>query len=404
MNHRLIYAILILLFNLGLKAQPDFMQGSLVNKNFSEIVPVKIKNDKMLIEATIQGKKALFLLDTGAPTLLTKSFFESLNLEETGAIDVKDVTNKTLSMPWVKVPEIEIGQLSFKDIPALIIDFSGSPANCSEEKIAGFIGSNQLKDVILQLDWNNQQVLLTDQKSSLNLPKKGIAFNIDSGGQPLLQIKLKGKKTEVMFDTGFNGLYSMPNQVFKENESYFQSMILAEGQGRSGQAGIFGVETNDTRQILLQIPKIKIGQHRVKNVTCSPSSGDDALLGTQLLKNGLVTLDYPAKQIYLTDFKSSPKPYQNFGFEWSINPQQEWIIGTVWNNTEAAKKGLQSNNKVLQINDLKLEGQPFCETEKALDDVLEQANEITLKVLTPQEEVLELQLKKIDWVRKSKKN
>lgn len=381
----------------GLQAQPDFNQGKIQQQHFTEVIPIEWENNKILIATQVSDQKGKFLLDTGAPTLLSKSFFETLNLAPSGNIKVVDANGNSEPMPYLIIPKIEIGALVFTNIPALVIDFENSPLKCVNDTIHGFIGSNLLKELIVQFNIPQRALRLTDQPDDLELPSAGLSLSLDNGGQPILDIQLGDEQTTAFFDTGFNGLYSITKEIFEQNKTYFESIVIAKGKGSSGQTGIYGSDQQSDQQYLLKLPEFRIGNHLIEDVCTIPSPGDKALIGTELFEYGQVTLDYINKRFYLTNFNTGKDAYENFGFEWGLSTEEEWEVALVFDNTEAAQKGLEAHQKILAINDLELQNRSFCQTDAERRNILKKENKVSFKLLDLKGQVIQLELQKIHW-------
>ncbi|MDZ7650333.1 MAG: hypothetical protein U5K54_26110 [Cytophagales bacterium] len=91
---------------------------------------------------------------------------------------------------------------------------------------------------------------------------------------------------------------------------------------------------------------------------------DKSRLGRSLLQYEYLTLDYINHRYAFEQFeKPLLQNLNDFGFTPVIYERQV-IAGTVWEGSEAEKKGLSSGSTIIQINDVKFEDMGDCEIEK----------------------------------------
>lgn len=296
------YFILLFVFlltSLASTAQPNFNQTTPNQQNFLETIPFHFIANRIIIQATIEGKEGRFLLDTGTPTILSKKFYQQLDLPEAGYINVRDATNQVQQQPYTFIPKMALGQAEFSNTTALVIDFEQTPIVEEELEIDGMIGSNLFRNIAVQLDLEKQQLVLTDKIERLKLgANKALKMKLDNSNRPYLTLKIEGKKDKVLFDTGFPDVYVMTAFFYKKYEQLWQPYIISKDNSLFTYEGIYGNEATLENLPLLRLPSIQIGDKKVEKVVVSPSYFKEALLGTELLKYGKVTLDFVKKRFY----------------------------------------------------------------------------------------------------------
>lgn len=279
-------------------AQMDFGQSRVKTQSFLDTIPFIFENNSIIITIEIQGQQGNFILDTGAPTVLSKSFQTQLKLAPTGSIRVRAANRQVQEQDYTLIPELNIHQIDFINVPALVMDLAQTPLKDSPIQIDGIIGSNQLKDVVLQIDFAQKILVFSDKKEHLDVHKtKGIKMKLDKSYRPFIPVNVSGKKTEVLFDTGFNGLYAMPIEFYHFHKKYFLKYALKKGGATSAYTSIYG-ETNEEDLPLIRCPYLKIGAIELQKVVTLPYPGQEALLGMELLEEGVVTLDYLKRRFY----------------------------------------------------------------------------------------------------------
>ena len=159
----------ILLFVVGLQAQRvNLSKLGDVPRNYYEEIPFEFVSEKILIPVEIEGETYRFILDTGAPNVISKRLFEKLGGKAVSSLRVSDANNQSSQMNVANLSEIKLGNALFKNIPALVnLDDSNVVFRCFQ--IDGLLGSNVLSTSVVQFDLPNKKVILTDQRKKLQL-------------------------------------------------------------------------------------------------------------------------------------------------------------------------------------------------------------------------------------------
>ena len=98
----------------------SFNKGQTTTSNYySEIIYKSVKG-KIIIPVKFKGKTYQFLLDTGAPNLITSNIKKHLGQRDTKLISVSDANNNKNKMELVTMPVITIGDIEFKNQTALV--------------------------------------------------------------------------------------------------------------------------------------------------------------------------------------------------------------------------------------------------------------------------------------------
>lgn len=297
---KVLFLIFALFYTFIVFGQMDFSQSQLKTQGFLDTIPFQFENSSIIIAVEIQGEKGNFMIDTGAPTILSKTFQKKINIAPTGSIRVRGGNNQVQQQDYTLIAECRIGQLDFMNVPALVMDLEQTPMKDSPIPIDGIIGSNQLKDLVLQIDLVKKILTLTDEKKRLHLHKKnGIKMKLDKNHRPFISINVSGKKTQALLDTGFNGLYAMPIDFYHFHKNFFLKHALKKGGATSSYSTVYG-EIAEENLPLIRCPYLKMGQLELEKVVTLPYPGREGLLGMELLEEGVVTLDYLNKRFYFS--------------------------------------------------------------------------------------------------------
>ena len=347
-SSKLLKSILFLLVSLASHAQ-ELNDGS-TEKNFYTEFNYEYVKGKIIVPVVIEGKTYRFLLDTGAPNIISSDLKEIINTEFQKSINVKDANNKEQSMDMVTIPLITVGGVSFYNTPSLVKE-SGPNLFFDCFKIDGFIGSNMLRNSIIQILPEKQLIRLTRSKKRLLLNKKNaIKLKlIGNQDQPFIWLKIKGNKNaneQVLIDTGMSDFYTLSNKHFKifRDDNIFN--IVEDGTGSMG-SGLFGVEEK-SKYYRLTIQEIEIINSTFKKISVETTNSKNSRIGTELLNHGNVTIDFKNKRFYYDSFQTIiDLEKKSYGFSPAII-DNNLAVGIVWN--KELKKELSYGDQIIEIN------------------------------------------------------
>jgi len=345
-------AVILLLFVTTITFSQEVNLSSLtVNKEkYYEAIDYKIVYDKIIIPVEINNKKYNFLLDTGAPNLISKSLLKELNLNYIKKIEVDDANGRKDSLQIVNVPSIKIGSTIFENSAALVSDLENHPLlKCYN--IDGFIGSNLLQKSIIKIDTQSKKVILTDQIKRIGLKSKPLKIKlIGNQKSPYVELKITGKNNitiaeDALLDTGMGGFYEMSNRVYTIFTKYDNFEVLSKSIGSSGM-GLFGnAETKE--QILFQLNALKINHTVFNNVITTTTNDNNSRIGADILKYGDITIDFRAKKFYFDAnekivFNEKPPKYS------ATILNNKYAIGFVWDTV--LKEKIKFGDEIIRID------------------------------------------------------
>ena len=337
-------------------------------------------NQKVIIPVEIEGHTYRFLLDTGAPNIISSSLSKKITTQLQQRMEISDANNKKDSMDIVTIPLMKIGGVSYSNIPSLI---NKEESNFIFEcfNIDGFIGSNLLRNSIVQILPKEQIIKLTDDKSKLSLDRKNsskIEF-LDKQSTPYIWIKLKaiGEVNEQVFmDTGMHGFYALSNKnlkSFQENELFKSNTATMGVMG----SGIFGSEDANTYYRLL-VPKIEINKAVFTEVTVETTNADNSRIGAEILKHGKVTIDYIHKRFYFEPFEASVSlKKKSYGFNPTLI-DDKLVIGLIWDNDLQNK--MHFGDQILMVNGIDFTNYNTCDL-VTQESIFKDAEELEMTIM-----------------------
>jgi len=282
------------------KAVKYLKEGEIDQENFKVTFPFEIKKGWIVVPVEIENKKYKFLLDTGTPTLVSKELAKSLKMKVIDSVNASDVYNKSQKNKYTRIETVSIGSANFKGIVALINDFNINPMWSSLE-VDGFIGSNLMRHAIWDIDFNQKQITITDDESTLNLPE-GIIQNklyIGVAGVPAVACKVNGKKIwNFTIDFGYNGDIVIP---FSEFERQIENGEISnfKKSNTQGVIGIYGREDKSRESYTGVINEIEFGNSILKEQKVYSEKYLVKTFGLDFFRNYRVILNWDSKKIKL---------------------------------------------------------------------------------------------------------
>lgn len=352
------FAMLVLAISgvLSIHAQPvDFNQGKFADSNYLIELPFETVRGKIVVTIRIAEEARKFIVDTGAPTAISQELYQKLNSEIVSVEQVSDVNNQMDSLLVVRMDQIQVGNAIYEDIPALVIN-DGILTDCF--KVDGLIGSNLLRNSIVQFDDRNGIIRITNDLENVNvLNAKQADIVLDRQSSPILTIRFGKYASEMLlFDSGSDEFYSMSNQnmqKFKKSNAYD---VVGKSKG-SNSMGINGVGGN-AETYKLHIPSMLINETEIRNTISESNVDFNSRIGRPLLDLGVFTLDFQKKKSYFEPYASSEELNESF---WDIDPtfiDGKLAVGKIW--AKELKK-IEVGDQILAVNDINTSSISMCE-------------------------------------------
>ena len=344
-NYYLIVFCLLSIYSCSLKTRNILHGGLVKNVNFTEEIPFDFSYGIPIIEVDIQENTYRFLLDTGAPTVITPELAALLNSEEITKEKVFDSQGNKEKESFIKIKKLSISSIDFEDIGAAVSDINQTfEISCLH--IDGIIGANLMEKIYWKIDYAQKKISLSDS----SFPLDGEHFEIDFKPQknqatPKITITINSKKIKnISLDTGSNGGFDF--------ESKDHSKIAKDSEDLSvfgtASTGVYG-RGEDAIKLFSKVKTLELGDLDYKNQIVSFEKNTAKTLGNDFLQHFTVLLDWKKKKIYL--FPESTYSYgsvEGFGFYTKIEDGKLKVAAVV-QNSMAAKMGISPNTEILQI-------------------------------------------------------
>ncbi|WP_235296282.1 aspartyl protease family protein [Portibacter marinus] len=347
----LLFCVLIL-FGCESKYHRAMQGGRVMNTNFVEKIPFDFSFGIPLMQVKIQGKSYQFLFDTGAPNVIGKELADQLKYKTISTVDISDSQGVKQKQKTILVDELQIGDVLFKGMAALIIDYNKVfELGCL--KIDGIIGSNLMSKLYWQIDYESKEITFTDRMSLFDIPQEHYVLPMRerwSQKKPLVRITMDRMTfNNVTFDTGATGGFSM---VMGAAKDHIDSLAIFTMKG-SNSVGVYGDGgSSDFKYVM--IDTVRLGNLELFDQLIEFESKGAMTLGNRFLKGYRVILDWHQQQVILIEnLGFDHKKEEHFGIRLKFKEEKVYV-GALVSGSYAEAKGLEIGTQILQMNDYNL--------------------------------------------------
>ncbi|MBO6728329.1 MAG: aspartyl protease family protein [Maricaulis sp.] len=361
----------LVVFSAPVPAQPSQLQELLsqpvgIERSAARVdVPMEVRFGKLFIQAQVNGVPREFIFDTGSPTILSRELADSLELEVLGENTGRDANGTEVSMLFVRVARLEIGELAFIDVPALVFDFSSNDTGrCVID--GGVIGSEILPGSRWRLDAQAAQIsVFAPGTSRVEEALFASSYLHDFGypHAPIVDYSVGEVRDRALFDTGSAGELSLFSRVLEDGSVRRQLAgdSITRGHGYEGEsAGGLGPVRELVR---FRTDGVALGGQALGRLDGVARASPPSLLGAGLLGRFNVTLDYTTSRFELVERDQPDAMGSTPGYGLAFSDGQ-LIVSQLYAGSAAADSGLQLNDHVLAVNERATHGldpQQRCE-------------------------------------------
>lgn len=339
------------LFSCGKDLLPT---GAIRQEAFTETIPFNFDNGLPIIKVNMEGTDYSFLLDTGAPTVISPELARTINAKKVKKSIVGDSQGNGNVQKFILINEMRIGRIQFNEIGAVVIDLKKTfEVKCLN--IDGIIGSNQMSTAIWEIDYKNRNITITDNFIGFKEPDGAAKLHfIEMQPQktPLVRVQVDSTKSKLItFDTGANGSIDLPLSNF---ETTIKDYKKVRSYGNTS-AGLYGTGKKDTI-ITVKVGLMKLGTLETKNQLITFENESSAVIGNGFLKNYKTTINWKTKTIYLRQQDTLEEAkMESFGFGIRyINLKP--VVTSLLLGSDAEKSGLQLGDEITEIDGTSLSG------------------------------------------------
>lgn len=254
----------------------------------------ELAHDLIFVHAKVNGREKIFILDSGAPTLvLNKRYSKSDNPKgSAGAV------SGSVSYQKIRINQFKWMKIQLVDYDAIVINIKHLEIQ-TDKKIFGLIGYLQIKDYVLQIDYKKKDLSLLETIGTKTNFSRVIPFE-QKAHIPIVIAKIGNKQFRFGIDTGAErNLIDLPAEK-KIGEQEFKN------RGTDGLSGAnqkqTAVKTVQLKQLIINTKVFKDMRFVIQDISHLNQDyglNIDGLLGFPFLSYQKTSIDFPNKQIYL---------------------------------------------------------------------------------------------------------
>jgi predicted aspartyl protease len=252
----------------------------------------------IIIEASVNGRKGAFLVDTGAtPTVVDKSFAKALGLT-LRSMDMKRMATNVRAdvLRMARIETLAVGTDVFKQFDVGVHDLSALNQSM-EHPIDGIIGMNILGVSGCRIDTGTGRLTLYPAVPTSELARK-IAVLIEFVGtdEMFVTAQINGRDVRMKIDTGATASFLGPGDWTAVMAS---GATPAKVRPKENLATINEVAAGDRKELSTQF---KLGYLSSNDFPLV--QGDYNLLGMNFLSRSIVTFDPKTQKVYFENIRA----------------------------------------------------------------------------------------------------
>ena len=379
-----------LLFSRCTSVSTLLQRGDVLKADLSQPVEFDYNNRLLFIDVRVNGSPRRFIIDSGAPTVISQELKEELQLKKVKSTKVSDSQNNESKLEFVLLESLAFGGVEAGHSTALVTDLS--LFHCLG--IDGLLGANVMSHFDWEVDYQKEQARLHPKEGGENPQASypiAIPFTTKAQGTPDLELDIPGRHSAsgLTLDLGSTRGVSIRKtdklDIPQDGRSTFS-------YGRTSK-GIFGANTDTTWYF--RVDSLRIGGVSFGPTVITAFNTSDKI-GNRFWENYKLLISWSASRLYLLPRISAPARL----------PQELLRIGyeggairvlSTYQRLALTNSGIEPGDEVIAINEANTEGaslEDYC----ALRE--KGSGEVQLKVRKKEgREVVELRLGKeeVEW-------
>lgn len=322
--------------------------------DFHATTGFRLMQNTILLDTQPAGASSVarFVVDSGAPVTIAPRLAGELDLKTLATIGLAGPEGGHLTVPVARIPTLAIAGLEFRDLGA-VVDWVAPPNPLACLSTAGLLGASLLQTAIWQIDFQSQQISITN--SLAQLPGLANAMRIpfkrsDAAGSPRIAVGVSdADDVSLLLDLGFNGSIAIPAALLQRSGD----QIAATAPTEEGQASstVFGQKSSTASIATLR--ELRLGDLSLKNFpVITGTAVSDFHVGIEFLRHFRVTLDWLHDDLYLEPRAPTDELYPRFA-TFGFTPQLrdgQLVVGALWRGSAADRAGLEVGDQLLTID------------------------------------------------------
>ena len=339
---------MILLLSQCTSVEELLQQGEVVKSDIRQQIEFEYTNRLLFVDVQINGMPRRFIIDSGAPTVISQPLREELQLKRLKSTHVSDSQNNRSKLEFVRLESLALGGVEVANSTALVTDLS--LFHCLG--IDGLLGANVMSHFNWEVDYQKENIRLY-QKDGTERPEASyeiaIPFTTKAQGTPDLEIDIPGllSASGVTLDLGATGGIS----IHKTDELKIKrDTNLTFSYGRTSK-GIYGANTDTTFFFLVDSLAIGSAPFEQALITTYNTSNK---IGNRFWENYKLFISWSNNRLYLNpqDVRPPqlPKTLLKIGYE-----DGAVRVLTIFQNLALSNKNIEPGDEVIQANEMDTE-------------------------------------------------
>ena len=268
-------------------------------KNTStEVIDYREVDGKIIVTMAVNGVMADFVLDLAGHTAVLPEYVEKfkINPSEPGQLSYDKFQHKVVPVTSVlKIGTLSLGNSIFgNDVPTFVLQ---DEPYLRKLGVAGVVGSSLFSNVVLTIDSRRKKLTVSVpyRPSYMKLDHR-VNMGIISGHGVVVPLNLNGVDFSLLLDTWNDATVVL-------NEKDFTALQASNGENMPLTVG-YGKAENFTNTKMPEARFVKevLGIVPVLEDKTLPRS----ILGSGILKRGLLSIDYQHRRVYFQPFDLAP--------------------------------------------------------------------------------------------------
>lgn len=326
--------------------------------------PIEMRSGKIYLQARINDEAREFIFDTGSPSILSREFAQSLNLEIVGQNTGIDANGQPVTMDIAIVHSIEIGDTAFRNVPVLIFDFSELELGpCIFD--GGVLGSEILPGSAWRIDTETETLSLAANVDDLpgGVPAlRARLYDFGYPHAPIVDYSIGSVVDKALFDTGSGEVLALFERVADSPD--VRRGIVADSlrSGRGSEGVSAGGQGAVVDLIRFNLSGFLVDGQPLGPVRAATRQAPPTLIGAGILDTYIVTLDYPGGAYLLESRREQALQRPEKGYAIGFVDQRATVT-QLFDRSPAAEAGLQLGDHIVSAQGRPLDvsaNNPIC--------------------------------------------
>ena len=318
----------------------------------AEMVPFRLLNNHIYVQARMNGRPLQVLFDTGGANILTPSAVERLGLKSKGSLQVHGSGEGSESAAVAKVDEVALGDVTLRGQFFLVLPLAGL-AQVEGVDVDGIVGFEVLKRLITRVEYAKGELTFFLPDAFREPAGAAVVPFTFEGETPQVEGAIDGIKGLFTIDTGSRTSLTLNSPFTAEHalkERYAPKVEAVSGWGVGG-----GVRSLMTRAKLLELGGVQVPEPVTDLALVRKGALANRYLagnvGGGVLRRFDITFDYGRQRLYFQPNAnySRPDAYDRAGL-WLNRADAGFEVMDVVAGGPAAEAGLKAGNTIVAVD------------------------------------------------------